>query len=218
MSLLIYQEPPLAFIHIPKSGGSSMTMAIKDAARRNHWVEQAHTLHTHAGCSDLCQIVSEQWLATAQVATVLRNPWARMLSLYHFRLSRALARIASRANFQTVKSDPANDAAIVAEMQEQGFSRWLQGARLHEVLYGLPLTQKSQLSWCRDAQGVVRVNSFLKLEALDRAILAQLGIDQLPHLNKSRASDDYRSHYDAGARDFVARHFAEDIECGGYRF
>ncbi len=234
MSLVIYEQPRLVFIHIPKSGGTSITLALRQAALQQGWREIVHEFYTHISLSKLSAAMAQaqdgasplslaalspEWLETARIFAMIRNPWARMVSLYSFRLERALARIEQRSLCKQVKkSDPVQDLAIVAEMRQLGFSRWLQSTRLQEALYGVPLTQKSQLSWCRDASGNLGRCKLLRLESPDTQFLASVGVSILPRVNRSGVNGAYQACYDGDAQRFVAHHFAEDIEWGGYVF
>ena len=53
MGLILFSEPPLAFIHIPKSAGTSIGTALARAGKVNGWVPKAHDLHPTAKPMDL---------------------------------------------------------------------------------------------------------------------------------------------------------------------
>jgi hypothetical protein len=216
--MLIFDKPSLAFIHIPKSGGDSMTSALAQAAARHGWTPHPAVLAKHDGAQALTNAVAADWLAGAVVLAIVRNPWARLASLHDFRLQRAEQRLAKRAAGIATKSDLDTDVAIVEEMRALGFCRWLTSTRLHEETYGVPLTRKPQLSWCRDAQGAFLATEVLRLESMDAGLLERLGIGRFPHVHRTEAPARYQDRYDAQAIDFVRRHFAEDIEFGRYRF
>jgi hypothetical protein len=220
LGLILFSEPPLAFIHIPKSAGTSIGTALARAGKTNGWLPKAHDLHSHAGVADLAGFMGEHWMGGAEIIAVIRNPWDRLVSLYNFRLAVARQRIEKRARGEFVKAGISDeqDRQIVDELQGLGFSRWLRESRLHEERYGVPATRKSQMSWCCDAAGVSRVTRLLKLERLDMEYLRRLGADEIPELNRLRTAGDYRKYYDDEAIGFVGKYFAADIEAGGYEF
>lgn len=220
MSLLVYEDQGIAFVHIPKSGGTSVTNALILTARQGGWAPLQHKLYTHADFVELKKIVSDSFISNAKIFSVIRNPWDRLVSLYEFRLARALERIRLRSFGHVYDIDLADDLSIVEQMQGLGFCRWLQSSTLHEARYGIPITRKSQLSWCRDESGRIGVSNILLLEAIDMEFLSLVGVNSLPHMNKSKRSPDqkYQSYYDFRSREFVEFYFGEDIEFGSYVF
>jgi len=220
MSLVVFDNPALAFIHIPKSGGTSVSAAIAMAGNNNGWEFKQNNLYTHADLSDLICLMGEDWGARADIIAVIRNPWDRLVSLYNFRLTKAIQWIDQRAQGQTVKRGTSDkiDKEAVAEMQELGFIRWILETRCHEEQYGMPLTRKPQISWCRDAKGYLSVTKLMKLGSLDMDYFRSIGVTSIPELNRFRVSCEYRNLYDTRARHFVQKYFEEDIDVGRYSF
>lgn len=160
--------------------------------------------------------------------TFVRNPWARLVSVYAAILDRGLAgRIRDAGN---VLSRWTRGRDMAPEVD--GFRRWVRtvetsgrggGGKPHHRF-----RQKgtwSSAAFVGDGQGHELVDEFIRLEdAADRLpeLALQLGLpdaDQvrLPHVNVHRHPK-YVSYYDDATALHVAQLYADDIARFGYRF
>jgi hypothetical protein len=204
------------FIHAPKTGGTSLALALearamKDdimlgdtpkAAKRRKRLEGAKAagrLWKHATLADLDGVVRAEELDDLFVFTLVRNPWDRLVSYYHWLQTQNFAHpavdYAKRLDF----------AAFVAEpLIVQSFA------------------QASAASYVTDANGIERANLFIRLEHLLEDIVPledHLGFDlEVPHVNQSTRSLDYREAYSDKSREQVEQMCAIDIARFGYRF
>ena len=204
------------FIHAPKTGGTSLALALearamKDdimlgdtpkAAKRRKRLEGAKAagrLWKHATLADLDGVVRAEELDDLFVFTLVRNPWDRLVSYYHWLQTQNFAHpavgYAKRLDFGAFVAEP---------LIEQSFS------------------QASAASYVTDANGIERANLFIRLEHLLEDIVpleAHLGFDlEVPHVNQSTRSRDYREAYSDKSREQVEQMCAIDIARFGYRF
>lgn len=205
------------FVHIPKTGGTSMARALEGRAladdvligntpkarrRRGRVAALQHRargrLWKHATLADIDGLMSAEEIAARFVFTLVRDPWDRMASLYTWlrgqRFDHPAVHRARALDFAGFLAAPETQAAWAA-----------QPAR-HYVT---------------DAQGVERCRLFIRLEhwRSDAAPLWEhLGFSlDLPHLNVSRQAD-HRGLYTTRDAEIVARISAEDIVRFGYSF
>jgi hypothetical protein len=204
------------FIHAPKTGGTSMALtlearALKDdimlgdtpkAKRRRkrlEGVQAAGRLWKHATLRDLEGLVVPDELEQLFIFTMVRNPWDRMVSYYHWLRAQRFAH------------------PSVTLAQTLDFGQFIAAPLIAQSFSEAPAA-----SYVTDAQGQLRADLFIRLEHLaqDLAPLeAHLGFAlALPHVNRSARQLDYRAAYTQQTRTQVAQICAEDIARFGYEF
>lgn len=203
------------FVHIPKTGGTAMSLALEQRAmaddvligdtpkalRRRRRVQQldpSGRLRKHARLSDAQAVVSPAQLAEYFVFTLVRNPWDRLVSYYHWLQTQTF-------------SHPA-----VALSQRLEFRDFATSPYIEQSLQSSPYG-----SYVQDADGQERCDAFVRLEHLEQDLApveAHLGfVLQIPSgINTSDRSPDYRKYYDAESYEQVARICAPDIARFGY--
>lgn len=204
------------FVHIPKTGGTSLALALeakamKDdiligdtpkAQRRRKRVKDLQTsgrLWKHSKLVDIYGAVDQTQIEQYFVFTLVRNPWDRMVSYYHWLRGQGFdhpaVHLAQASDFTTFL----NDAGTRASLRHDGAARYVS-----------------------DRNGVDRCNLYLRLEHLN-ADMARLedGIGVLfpvpPHENKSTRGA-YQGYYSDADQALVGELFAEDVERFGYHF
>ncbi len=204
------------FIHAPKTGGTSLALALEARAmkddvmlgdtpkakkrrKRLEGVQAAGRLWKHSTLADLDGVVHEAELDDLFIFTLVRNPWDRMVSYYHWLRMQEF-------------SHPAVDLA-----KRQDFSGFVA-----EPAIAASFAKAPAASYVTDVQGRERANLFIRLENLSEEILpleAYLGFKlEVPHVNQSKRSGDYRKAYSQETREQVAQMCALDIARFGYRF
>lgn len=203
------------FVHIPKTGGTAMSLALEDRAmaddiligdtpkavrrrRRLKALTSSGRLWKHARLRDIYGVVSPQQVEDYFVFTLVRNPWDRMVSYYHW---------LQQQRFE----HPAVNLA-----QELEFKAFVHAPQISQSLRAAPYA-----SYVRDAEGRERCDAFVRLEHLKtdlEPVEAHLGFAlTIPEgVNASPRARDYRGYYDATSFDRVARICAEDIARFGY--
>lgn len=201
------------FVHIPKTGGTSLALALEDRAmkddiligdtpksqRRKGRLKHLNApgrVWKHSTLADMAGVVDP---AAYFVVTLVRNPWDRMVSYYHW--------------LQAQSFD--NPAVTLAKAVE--FSAFLNH----------PLTSASFAahpfgSYVTDAAGVEHCQLFARLEHLaqDLAPLwAHLGFScNVGRENASARRRDWRAYYTDADAAHLGRICAEDVSRFGYRF
>lgn len=181
--------PAYVFIHINKTAGSSIERALKLRFEHLTAAEKQASLGAF------------RWQRAFKFSFV-RNPWARSLSHYKYRV--------------TTNQTGMGDRHI-------SFNDWIRRCYVDRDprYYDQPKMFNTQLSWLRDRDGVVCTDFIGRFENLphDFQLLCQSlnRVALLPHLKQTEPSD-YRSYYGSQTTEIVRRTFAEDIEYFKYQF
>lgn len=131
--------------------------------------------------------------------TLVRNPWDRMVSYYHWLRAQSFAHpavgLARALDFSGFLNHPQTITAL---------RLWPYGA------------------YMRDCNGVEQASAFIRLEHLDSDLLPfQSHLRRpltLPRANESNRPVDWRSQYSPADRQLIATICAEDIERFRYSF
>ena len=204
------------FLHIPKTGGTAFTLAyearaLKDdilvadtpkaRARRARLmgIKTAGRLWKHAVFNDLDGILPEGELAGLFTLTLVRNPWDRVVSYYHWLKQQTFAHPA------------------VGLAKTQDFSGFLNHPQTRTVLGLWPYG-----AYVRQSDGVEKPSLFVRLEAYANDIQPfekHVGFClPLPHVNASKRGVDWRPYYSDADAGVVGEDCAADIQRFGYRF
>lgn len=215
--MIISEGRRYIFVHISKTGGTSLALALEERAmrddiligdtpkakrRRNrlrHLPPAKGRLWKHAMLSDIDGIVAPEALDRYFVFTMVRNPWDRAVSYYHWlrtqRFDHAAVRLAGSLSFADFLRHPTT---------RKGFR------------------QTPASRYLLDATGRMRGDLIIRLEHFQEdaaPLMDHLGFDfDLPHVNTSERADDYRDYYDTDLAALIATDCAEDIARFGYRF
>ncbi len=211
--MLISHTKRFAFIHVPKTGGCSVKLALEQFAddvlayRPNRWLDRcgihvnyfapwpSKRFRTHTPAALLQRELPADVYADLFTFAFVRNPWDLLVSSYHFlrrdrshRRGRLAARLGS-------------------------FARYVD----YELHRG-KLLQSRMLTSRHGRLLVDFVGRFENLEADFATVCRHLRVAaRLPHVNAVSHSD-YRAHYTPRLADTVADGFGEDIERFGYAF
>jgi hypothetical protein len=205
------------FVHAPKTGGTSLALALEarakaddillgdtpKALKRRHrvnGVQASGRLWKHSMLTDLYGLVDQDEIEAFFVFTLVRNPWDRMVSYYHW------------------LRDQGFDHPAVALAKGRDFASFIADPQTVAGMRGYPYGR-----YVTDGAGVERCDLFARLEHLaeDLAPLeAHLGFSlaEIGRENTSNRARDYRAYYGDSAAEIVAEACAGDIFRFGYRF
>jgi len=204
------------FIHAPKTGVTSMALALEARAmkddimlgdtpkavkrrKRLEGMQAAGRLWKHATLADLDGLVNKDELDALFIFTLVRNPWDRMVSYYHWLRAQSF------------------DHPSVMLAKDLPFAEFVA-----QAVIGQSFSQSPAASYVTDAEGRERANLFIRLEHLETDMVpleAHLGFPlDIPHVNRSARAEDYRAAYTDVSREQVARMCAADITRFCYTF
>jgi hypothetical protein len=204
------------FAHAPKTGGTALSLALEaramkddiligDTPKARNRRSRVKTLTArgrlwkHSTLADIEGVLPEDTLRALFVVTLVRNPWDRLVSYYHWLRDQSFDHpavpLAQTLSFDDFLRHDHTQASFSAET----FGRYVTGS-----------------------DGVERPALFVRLEHLSDDLApfeAHLGFAlSVPHANPSRRPLRYQGMYDSDTRDLVGRLCAGDIARFGYDF
>lgn len=204
------------FVHIPKTGGTSMALALEQRAmkddiligdtpkalRRRNRAKQLNArgrIWKHSTLADIEGAVTRDEMSDFLIFTLVRNPWDRLVSYYHWLRSQTFdhpaVALAQRLEFSGFLNDPITRGAV-----------WANGYE----------------SYMRDGSGALHDPVYVRIEELEidlAPVRAHLGFDLIPaRTNVSERVRDWRTYYSYEDADLVADLCSGDIGRFGYQF
>lgn len=192
--MIVNKSHGFVFIHIPKTGGTSVRSALLTLPDSAKNPVNPKTKHTTA--PDLMDFAAtnDPELRGLRLFAFVRNPWDRFASLHRYLLK--LRKFPAPERFA--------DFASLLETREPWFEQ------LHSV--------RPQCDFLTD--GFFRIGRYETLEEDFAAICDALGLElHLKRLNATQTRpSDYRDLYTEEAAALVAHRYAADITRFGYSF
>jgi len=212
--MLVSEEYGFLFIHVPKTGGTSLVRALKGISDRpNIILRNIGYFFDDRGIKlprSTYKILGYPYHVTARTLiemwgrhtfdkyfsfALVRNPWDLTISEYFY-----IKRKRVHAHHKRVR-------------RMSGFKEYL---RWKAKNYARP-----QCSWLTDSSGEIVIDYIGRFEEYNesiRFILDRIGVDVIvPHANRTERGD-YRQYYDDWCRAIVAEMYREDIDQFGYEF
>jgi hypothetical protein len=188
--MIINRERNFIFVHVPKTAGNAVEVTLPKC-------DKSHRGEKHIILKD---VEKERMFAFGFV----RNPWDRMVSLYHFRCQK----------------DNQNNKFDQQRLKDFGFEKCL----LTSILgVNHPPWTSPELNMTNDAmtwlEGCDYIGRYENLQKDFDTICCSLRLEkkELPHTNSSKHID-YREYYTTEMVDYVAETHKRTIDIFGYGF
>jgi hypothetical protein len=223
-------EKRAVFIHIPKTGGMSVTRSLRDAGldfdfcgeplntrllkhpdpasilailERSQSGVPAHIPQDHLPATVLRSLLDEPWDHFYKFSFV-RNPWDKEVSRYWY-----LRRLLAMPEYDA-QTGEIHDLV----RRSDTFEKFME-------LY--PIDERIDMSsYLVDESGADLVDFVGRVETLEAdfaSVCKRLGLPAaLVHINRSERTPSYAHYYTPKTQAAVARRFARDIDRFGYRF
>lgn len=199
------------FVHIPKTGGTALSLALegramkddiligdtpKAKARRKRQRSQFPDvrMNKHAKFPTASKMAEEA--SSYYCFTLVRNPWDRLVSYYHWLRAQSFSHTAVKQAQTLAFSEFIHQPAIVASLKLNSYASYMRGADNPH---------------------------FLRLEYLETDLVPlwdHLGFSLSPigRMNASERTKDYRSYYSDADAEHVCLVLAADVQQFDYSF
>jgi len=217
--MLLSLKHRFLFVHIAKTGGTSVRSALQGRRWRDPWYwpmflcsrfshlsghRIATKLPRHAKIVAAKELLPREFFDELFKFAFVRNPWDLQVSSFHHIRRERPRYLGGHEDFE-------------------GFLRWkLDPERPYQ--YHLDTSIELQSDYLIDLHGNLVMDFIGRYERLGADFseaCQRIGIAQPDLSHKRKATDrrqDYRSYYNTNTAELVATHFARDIELLGYGF
>ncbi len=191
--MLISTSHRFLFVHVPKTGGTSMENALAPFSRSHkEW-----GLEQHSSALEAKEKLGTLFGLLHKIA-VIRNPWDLEVSLFHY-------------NRKMLRMGHPNSVW----KRDYEFPEFIRHRALIRRMHG------GQWRFLFDLRGRLLVDQILRFESLSedfQDFCRRVGLEiTLPHDNSSGHAH-YSEYYDEETRDMVAQYADKEIREFGYRF
>ncbi|TNJ43968.1 sulfotransferase family 2 domain-containing protein [Phaeobacter sp. B1627] len=204
------------FIHAPKTGGTALALALESRAmasdemlgdtpkakKRRHRLQGVTTrgrLWKHSTLADIEGLATPEELRQMFAFTLVRNPWDRAVSLYHWLQHQRF------------------DHPMVPLAQSRSFVGFITDPLVMRAFSDAPVP-----SYMRQSDGQEHCSLYIRLEHFGtdaEPLFDHLGFRlKLPRTNMSERKRDWRPYYDDAAASAVRKCCAVEIERFEYSF
>ena len=202
----------LIFIHIPKAGGNSANKWMKDIDEDTEPLGPRH----HEPVRNLIRNHPQE-IAGYKTFAIVRNPWARVVSLYHYRKKAGHSNPPHWPSLEDIQTMSFEDVVHRSLEQNPDYAEICPPRDAPETAWLEP----SCFAWL-NVDGKVAVDYVCRLETIERDLARMcqdigIAVAEFPNVNVSE-HDHYSSYYDAETRGIVARKYEKDIRHFGYEF
>ena len=208
------------FLAIPRTGSTTMRKILDDYSDiksiHKSEITDKFPFYNHISALELKNIFEKrcwEW-SNYKKFCVIRNPYDRVVSLYHHHLQMKAKRFKKTEVIGNLVGQVKNIVRPVVTFRD-----YVMGINPEKRL---PTSLKSFIA---DESGNFLVEDILMFEKLSKDLpsyLDNLGInitaEDIPHLNASRKRGEYRDCYDEDTKQRVSALYAYEISRFGYRF
>lgn len=187
---IIVNKPQATFIHIPKTGGVSISRWLVSNASGSH-LSKGHG-GKHAEQRQIQKYMDQKNIDMGFTFCVVRNPWDRLVSAYHYYNGKS----------KKHKIDVSFEKFVYGEWKNAKCNPWGCATKPMHVYYD-------------DIDYILR---FENLNGDFKKIQEFFGKSVPLQKHNSSQHKDFRSYYDSQMVDYVAQECAKDIELYGYTF
>ena len=204
MGWIVSKKHKFIFIHIPKTGGSSIAepeYQSGQGALVAHLGSEDYVQAGHIRAVGLKNRLQDNWDDYFKFAFV-RNPWDRIVSLYHYFLQ----------DPEKQRSALGKEIARLGSFRE--FCRQIDNLELDPHF-------DPQISYLIDYEGQFLLDYIGRFESIGRDIdfiCKKIGLPavKLPHFRKSDHNS-YRNCYDKESAEIIAAKYKSDIDAFNYK-
>ena len=214
--MLISDSKKFMFIHIQKTGGTSLRSSLKELIPD---LEEYRGTMYHARLSDALKMDPRLRGERYFTAVFVRNPWDRLVSWYSDICENTVLlpwwyKIISNRRYNKLRQDVLTRA--------RSFEEFIYFCPEVTSRAGRIPFSTNQVDYLTNLSGEVAVDFIGRFENYEESVAMLLRALDLPEIrvsnvNKSR-HDEYRTYYTEETREIVQNRFQRDIEEFGYTF
>jgi len=240
-----FKTIPATFNHIPRTGGTSFTQWVKDNVADYEVAPQLEWNLSNSNSTHNYNLIKTFWPDMGFRFTFVRNPYSRLVSLYHYIGQKAEKRMLVFKKYLEDKIEPTNwksyayqsdnivtamlDDIKLLDLYKKGFdyyvnclcknpNEWYQKTNIqsHHLIKSY-WHNESQVKWfCGNMPNLI-----IKIENVNTDFIQiQDMFNCYKPLHNLNTTDhpDYKSYYSDNTKELVSKYFNDDLDIFKYTF
>jgi hypothetical protein len=198
----------IVLIHCPKTGGTSIEKWLLKYVGGRYIGEKHDDIFT----------IRKSKMSISEYFTVARNPYARVVSWYNFRIQRHLEDVEAGVPMTAKDKNLTHEVAL--KHYGNNFEQWLKKInfnlpRGYNLDYALTRKHVDLLDMDKDPKFILKTESLNEdFQKVQKFFNKE---DPLLHLNRTKKVD-WKTYYKSDfSKEFVYKHWKEDFEYFGYK-
>lgn len=197
-SFHIKDRSDIIFIHIPKTGGTSVRRGLP------FYRPKETNTHKHYTVRQIIEEIGEDAWQKSYKFAIVRDPWSRMVSFYNYRVRRN---------------------KLTDEGMDLSFKEWvikkLNRTKNSDAQRGL-FSYSPQYDWLVNSKGDIDLDFIGRYETLEidfKKVCEELKISgELPVINAHPDKVDYHEYYDDELVEIISDFYKDDVAHFNYKF
>ena len=215
--MFVTDNNQIGFIHIPRTGGTSVSMSFL-VAENGYSIK--HVCRTHAHYSEFLQTQPQQWFAT------IRHPAARLYSGYYYQIEQDQRRVSGAlpmksdltVEFLQSRINLFKRYGLEQTVMSADFTKEYSLLKQQHNIKSLNVLEQMQsiCSYVSGCKNIVLFDIETQSQELFDWIKSMVPRINYVHVNRKKQQNNWKQSVTDGFKKYIEKNYADDLQRFGY--